>query len=181
MSHSDPGEQTTLSTAKADPARLHVPSGKARAALESGSPGLHSPRSTRPQPTTPSVPAFGVLPGEFAIRTYLKNTYVTARDGGRHTIDALVTAAATLGPNEKFKLTTIQPDYTTIQAPRGYYVSAVGQGGRNFPPGEVLQTERTSLADDALFVLDGPGTAGGSNIQTFNGHFLTALGGGGKT
>jgi hypothetical protein len=127
------------------------------------------------------VPAFGLLPGEFAIRTYLKNTYLTARDGGRHSIDAVVTAATTLGPNEKFKLTTIQPDYTSIQTPQGNYVSAVGEGGRHFPPGEVLQTERTSLADDALFVLGGPGAAGGTNIETFNGHFLTALGGGGKT
>jgi hypothetical protein len=44
----------------------------------------------------------------------------------------------------------------------------------------VLQTERTSLADDALFVLDGPGVAGGSTIGTFNRHLLTALGGGGS-
>ena len=56
-----------------------------------------------------------------------------------------------------------------------------GQSSTAFPAGQVPQTERTSLADDALFVLDGPGVAGGSTIGTFNGHLLTALGGGGKT
>jgi hypothetical protein len=179
----DQAAQTTESTHEAEPSRLRAPSGGASTALESGPAPLHAPTSTRRQTTTLGVPAFGFLPGEFAIRTYLKNTYLTARDGGRHSIDAVVTAATTLGPNEKFKLTTIQPDYTTIQTPQGYYVSAVGEGGLggNFPASQVLQTERTSLADDALFILGGPGAAGGSNIQTFNGHYLTALGGGGKT
>jgi hypothetical protein len=177
----DHAVQTTESTHEAEPSRLRAPSGEASTALEPGPARLHAPTSTRRQTTTLGVPAFGLLPGEFAIRTYLTNNYLTARDGGRHSIDAVVTAATTLGPNEKFKLTTIQPDYTSIQTPQGYYVSAVGEGGRNFPPGEVLQTERTSPADDALFVLGGPGAAGGTNIETFNGHFLTALGGGGKT
>jgi hypothetical protein len=53
------------------------------------------------------------------------------------------------------------------------------QASTAFPASQLLQTERTSLADDALFVLDGPGVAGGSTIGTFNGHLLTALGGGG--
>lgn len=140
-----------------------------------------------PQPsmqgTAINAPAFGLLPGEFALRTYLTNNYLTARDGGRHSIDAVITAATTLGPNEKFKLTTFQPDFAIIQTLQGYYVSAVGAGGLggNFPASQILQTERTSLADDALFSLGGPGVGGGSNIRTFNGHFLTALGGGGKT
>jgi hypothetical protein len=132
-------------------------------------------------PRTP--PAFGLLPGEFAIRTYLKNTYLTARDGGHHSIDALITSATMLGPNEKLRLTTIQPDYTVLQTQLGYYVSAVGEGGLggNYPASQVLQTERLSLADDALFVLFGPAAGSGvSNILTFNEHFLTALGGGGK-
>ena len=30
----------------------------------------------------PNPPAFGTLPGEFAIRSYLQNTPLTARDGG---------------------------------------------------------------------------------------------------
>jgi hypothetical protein len=183
MPHSDQFAQTIESTHEAEPYRLRAPSGDASTALESGSPGLHAPTPIRHQTTPRGVPAFGVLPGEFVIRTYLTNNYLTARDGGRHSIDAVVTAATTLGPNEKFKLTTIQPDYTTIQTPLGYYVSAVGEGGLggNVPASQVLQTERTSLADDALFVLSGPDVVGLSTIGTFNGHFLTALGGGGKT
>jgi hypothetical protein len=130
-----------------------------------------------------SPPAFGLLPGEFVMRTYLTNNYLTARDGGHHSIDAVITSATTLGPNEKFKVTTIQPNYTTIQTLQGYYVSAVGAGGLggNFDAGEILQTERTAPADDALFRMLGPGVGGNSNIGTFNGHLLTALGGGGKT
>jgi hypothetical protein len=143
-----------------------------------------SPRvaaSARPD-VAAAPPAFGVLPGEFAIRTFLKNTFLTARDGGGHSIDAVVTAATALGPNERFRLATMQPDFTTIETPRGNYVSAVGGGGLGggFPASQVLQTERTAIADDALFVLDGPGAGGGTTIRTFNQHFLTALGGGGK-
>ncbi|MGC2201933.1 MAG: hypothetical protein WA633_17590, partial [Stellaceae bacterium] len=181
MTHSDTGARTTERTHEAEPPRLQVPAGEASTALEPGPRRPDAPASTRREVVRPAVPAFGLLPGEFTIRTYLKNTYLTARDGGRHTIDALITAATTLGPNEKFRLTTIQPDYTAIQTSGRYYVSANREGGLNFPPGEVLQTQRTSVADDALFVLDGPSAGGNSTIGTFNGHFLTALGGGGKT
>src|SRR5690242_2909856 len=85
---------------------------------------------------------YGLLPGEFVIRTYLTNNYLTARDGGRHSIDAVITSATAPGPNEKFKLTKIGPDYTALQTLQGYYVSAVGGGGLggNFAASEVLQT-----------------------------------------
>ena len=181
MPHSDRGVQTTERTHEAEPARLQVTAGESTA-LEAEPRQAHGPSSTRSEVVRQAVPAFGLLPGEFAIRTYLTNNYLTARDGGRHSIDAVVTAATTLGPNEKFKLTTIQPDYTTIQTPLGYYVSANGEGGLGgFPADQILSTERTSLADDALFALVGPDVGGLSTIGTFNGHFLTALGGGGKT
>lgn len=184
MTHSDTGASTTEGIHEAEPPRLQVRSGEASTALEPTAPGLKAPASLRSRAVGSSVPAFGPLPGEFAIRTYLTNNYLTARDGGRHSIDALVTSATTLGPNEKFKLITVQPDYTTIQTPLRYYVSAVGEGGLggNFPASQVLQTERTALADDALFVLFGPSLGTGwSYIRTFNEHYLTALGGGGKT
>ncbi len=128
--------------------------------------------------------AFGELPGEFAIRTSLKDTYLTARDGGRHSVDAVITAATTVGPNEKFKLTSFQPNFTTIRTLPGFFVSAVGGGGLggSFDTTHILQTERTSVADDALFRLVGPTDPFGDfSIGTFNDHFLTALGGGGKT
>jgi hypothetical protein len=184
MPHSDTGAPTIERTHEAEPPRLQVPASEASTALEAEPRRPHAPASsTRREVVRPAVSAFGLLPGEFAIRTYLTNNYLTARDGGRHSIDALVTSATTLGPNEKFKLTTIQPDYTTIQTPLRYFVSAVGEGGLggNFPASQVLQTERTALADDSLFVLFGPGVGTGwSYIRTFNEHYLTALGGGGK-
>lgn len=183
MTHSDAGAPATERTHEAEPPRLRAPGGEASTALEPGPRAPHVPASTRREVVRPAVPAFGLLPGEFVMRTFLTNNYLTARDGGPHSIDAVITAATALGPNEKFKLITIQPDYTTIQTLQGYYVSAVGAGGLggNFPASQVLQTERTALADDALFVLSGPDSGGLYTIGTFNGHLLTALGGGGKT
>ena len=102
--------------------------------------------------------AFGTLPGEFAIRTRLKNTFLTARDGGHHTIDVLITSATTIGPNgQKFRLTSFQPDFITLQTPLGFVVSAIGGGelGGDHHPTQILQTERTTVADDALFRLIG--------------------------
>jgi hypothetical protein len=121
------------------------------------------------------------LPSEFVIRTYVKNTYLTARDGGHHSIDAIITDATTLGSYEKFKLGTALQDYTSMQTLNGYYVSAAQLGGLGDPANRVLQTERLSLADDALFVLFGPEQGlGATTIRTFNLHFLTALSGGGR-
>jgi hypothetical protein len=51
------------------------------------------------------------------------------RDGGHHTIDALITSATTIGPNEKFKPTSFQPDFITLQTPLGFFASAIGGGG----------------------------------------------------
>src|SRR5437868_481271 len=62
-------------------------------------------------------PAFGTVPGSFAIRTYLKGTYLTARDGGHHSVDAVITTATTAGYFERFVLTGYQPDFTTIETP----------------------------------------------------------------
>ena len=101
MPHSDTATPATERTQEAEPPRLQVPAGEAITALEPGPRPPHAPASTRPEVVRPAVPAFAILPGEFVIRTYLKDTYLTARDGGRHSIDAVITAATTLGPNEK--------------------------------------------------------------------------------
>jgi hypothetical protein len=128
--------------------------------------------------------AFGSLPGEFTIRAYLKNTLLTARDGGHHSIDALVTSATSIGPNERFRLEGFQPDFTLIRTAGNFFVSARGAGGiggNGSDDSQTFQTERTALADDALFRVEGPSAAGTFTIRTFNGHFVTALGGGGKS
>lgn len=139
-------------------------------------------------PAAPRViagpPPFGVLPGQFAIRTMLRNTYLTARDGGHHSIDAVVTSAVTPGPYEKFTIEKFQPSYTLLKTAGGYYVSAAGGGGRggDYDDTQTMQTERTALADDALFrTYTGIPGWQAFTIQTYNGHYLTALGGGGKS
>ncbi|ODT46633.1 MAG: hypothetical protein ABS70_00480 [Nitrospira sp. SCN 59-13] len=149
-------------------------------------PGLTSPQVLTPIPFTPNTPsnppAFGVLPGDFAIRSYLKNTPLTARDGGHHSLDAVITLDSVIGPNQRFRLATVQPDYTTIQTSGGYFVSAVGGLGGLPNTTQGVQTElQTPQRDIALFRIDGPSAAGTFTIKTYDGHFLTALGGGGKS
>jgi hypothetical protein len=132
------------------------------------------------QSVMPNAPAFGSLPGEFSIRT-VKNTPLTARDGGHHSVDAVITVDSVIGLNQKFKLSSAQPDFTTIQASGGYYLSAAGTIGGDYDDTQTLQTElRTPDRDIALFRIDGPNGGGWFTIKTIGGHFLTALGGGGK-
>lgn len=134
----------------------------------------------------PNPPAFGTLPGEFAIKT--GKGYFTARDGGHHSIDAVTTAATAIGANEKFRLASVQPSFTIIQTAGGYYLTAVGGMGGGSDPSRVVQTEVTSptQTDSELFRFQTNGGPLGVQffaqytIQTFGGYFLTALGGGGK-
>lgn len=59
-----------------------------------------------------SVAAFGLLPGEFAIRTSLKDSYLTARDGGRHSIDGVITAATVVAGERE-----VQTDFFSTRFP----------------------------------------------------------------
>ncbi|HJT21148.1 MAG TPA: hypothetical protein VJ746_11795 [Nitrospira sp.] len=166
--------------------------------------GPFTPSPTVPHPVGKPVPqplvqgvrpedpsTFLVLPGEFAIRTASKKTYLTARDGGHHTIDAVVTAATTPGPDEKFKV-AVQPVVTdlnhtlsTIQTARGYYLSIVWGMGGQYDPSQVVQTEVTSPQQtDGILLWSRstiPGVAAYTIQPSAGGYFLTALGGGGKT
>ncbi len=132
--------------------------------------------------TVPNPPAFGTLPGDFTIRTYLKNTPWSARDGGHHSINAVITVPSVIGPYQRFKLASVQPDFTTIQTAGGYYVSAAGGLGGLPNTTQPVQTElQTPQNDLALFRIEGPSAQGLFSIKTFGGYFLTALGGGGKS
>ena len=150
-----------------------------RGAAHGGAPPVAPPSTGQP---AAGPPAFGL-----ALRVRhpddADGTYLTARDGGHHSIDALVTTATTAGPYEKFKLERMQPDYTLIKTSGGYYVSAAGNGGlgASYDETQILQTDRTGLADDALFRMHSsiPGYAA-FTLQTYGGYYLTALGGGGK-
>lgn len=112
-----------------------------------------------------------LLPGEFAIRTFKTNNYLSWGTG------TLTTSATTLGQTEKFKLTTLTPEYTLIQALDGQYVTVA-------PDGKLTLTKETE--ETSLFTLIGPQyfpetyegdpATGlyGFNIRTRNGPFVSA-------
>jgi hypothetical protein len=145
------------------------------------------------------------LPGEFAIETFLKETYLTAVGGGGRTKDVVHTDAKAPHSWETFKLWV---DPTTrmntpenpegflphaIQTATGNYLTAVGGGGRTT---DVLHTDATQALGWETFGLipqippfsiypenynltqDSPWYYA---IATDKGNYLTALGGGGHT
>jgi hypothetical protein len=120
-----------------------------------------------------------LIPGEFAIRTYDTNNYISWSTG------SLTTSATTLGQTEKFKLTIYTPQYTLIQTLDGQYVTAAPQGGLILTQG----TEETSLFTliGPQFIQEGfpgaaaPGQLYGFNIRTRYGPFVSAVNGGGMT
>lgn len=124
------------------------------------------------------------LSGKFAIRTLLKNSYLSARPGN-HTINALVTdKTPPLYFEDMFRFQRVQPtNLMLIKTGSNYFVSAAGGGGRggNYDAANTLQTERTSPADDALFRLQFDSGTLAYTIKTLRGYYLTALGGGGKS
>src|SRR5215813_6117039 len=97
-----------------------------------------------------SPPAFGPLPGQFVIKTYLKGDLITARDGGGHNRDALIASATTIGPNEKFHLTTVQPSFTTFTTPGAEFVTATDGGGAT-AAAAAFDTTSAGLTDFVLF------------------------------
>jgi hypothetical protein len=120
-----------------------------------------------------------LLTGQFIIRTYKSNNLVTARDGGHHTIDALISSGTSPGANDKFTFDVANSKVFLRTA--GNYLLSAAQGGGVGASNDsaTFQTERRELADDALFALDGPATNGAFTIATLDGHFVTAVGGGG--
>ena len=133
------------------------------------------------------------LPGEFIIRTYLKNTLLTTHDGDSSALDAVVTTATSIGPNERFKLTLTPPNDVMFQTAGGHYLSASGNiHPGNGDPRRALQAYTTSDLATAHFRLVNPyRQAGHTNIvmpwmgyftiQTASPYFLTAVGGGGQS
>jgi len=135
-----------------------------------------------------------LLPGEFIVRTYLKNTLWTAHDTDRPDApDAVITTATTIGPSERFKLWLTPPNDVRFQTPGGHFLSASG----NIRPGNgdprlALQTYTTNDLGTSHFRLANPyRQAGHTNIvmpwmgyftiQTAGDFFLTAVGGGGQS
>jgi hypothetical protein len=75
----------------------------------------------------------------------------------------------------------------TFQTENGHYLTAVNGGGltgldaAGQPSFDVMHTDAVHPAAWETFTLVGPGGGAPYGIQTTNGHFLTAVGGGGRT
>jgi hypothetical protein len=121
-----------------------------------------------------------LLSGEFAIRTFDTNNFLSWSSG----TGTVITSATTLGQTEKFQLTAYTPEYTLIQTLDGRYVSVDPEGGLALTQG---------IEENSLFTLIGPqyieenyeGSSGpalfGFNIRTRSGSFVSAVNGGGMT
>jgi hypothetical protein len=107
-------------------------------------------------PIPPPVFLPTVYPGQVALDVSLidfannDGYYVTARNGGRQTSDALVTTATTIGPNERFTVEKTISGYFTFQTAGGDYVSVFD--GVTYPP-LTTQTVLTAPADSTLFTV----------------------------
>jgi len=128
----------------------------------------------------PAVPS-----GVSVLRTYLKGFFVSARDGGHHSVDALLSNISAIGANEMFNFSIASStEQVRLRTLSGYFLSARNGGGidgNSQDDTQTFQTERMDLADDELFRLNGPDPNGWVTISTLDGHFVTALGGGGKS
>ena len=104
-----------------------------------------------------------LLSGKFLIRTFRTGNFVTARDGGHHSIDALISSATVPGPNEVF---TFQPGDNFqhfVSTAKNFFLSA-RNGASNDT--ETFQTEAQDFRDDEKLKLTGPAEDGTFSIQT---------------
>ncbi|MBO4221983.1 hypothetical protein [Bradyrhizobium neotropicale] len=148
-----------------------------------------------PGPLTP-------LPGKFAIQTW-KGNRLTAVDGGGRRTDAIRTDSefgSDIEPFQQFTLwrdpSRYHPDPAdqgkwyhryAIQTANGNYLTADGGGGSNNP--NAIQTDRTQARAWEMFGIVNGLTPGSDNslfdanaaFVVASGHYLTAVGGGGKT
>lgn len=130
-------------------------------------------------PPIPPPSISDTIPGEFAIRT-VNSRYITAVGGGGKVLDALSTDAGIVNVvgGGKFWFKNVQPGFIQMITAGRHFVTA--NGG----PAGFLRTNSLNPQDDySLFRLM-PLTADPGNrftIRMYSGHFLTAVGGGGRT
>jgi hypothetical protein len=109
--------------------------------------------------------------------------YVTAVGGGGRTTDVMHTNATVPSTWERFTLVySGDGSHYGLRTAFGYYVTAVNSGGlssANFP--DVLHTDATVLQDWEKFSFVSDGTDGKYGLRAFDGHLLSAVGGGGRT
>lgn len=179
--------QSTPQVAQTEGGKDQPPPGEVqeRAVPPPMAPALASPSQARPlQPAaSPGLPA---LPGEFVIQT-MTQTFLTAVNGGGKITDVIHTDATGIGSWERFRLLggggygPSRGQYV-IQTVSGNYLTAVNGGGLPGPVGgtDPVHTDATQIGswEHFRFGLDQYGWR--NSIQTVNGHYLTAVGGGGK-
>jgi hypothetical protein len=95
-------------------------------------------------PTRFLIEPTGAFPGQVALGWYY---YLTARDGGGQTVDALITSATSIGPNERFTVEQVG-NYLAFKTADGNYIS-VTDGVSNAT--QVTQTVLPYLTDTTLF------------------------------
>jgi hypothetical protein len=122
--------------------------------------------------------------GNFSIRTVERNAYLTARPENQG-IDAVITSAWTPGLYQKFRLAHQLTGHTTFRTWENHYISAVRGGGKGYADAtKSLETDRTTLVDEALFKIEPRVDKSGFvsfAIKTAVGYYLTALDGGGRS
>ena len=127
------------------------------------------------------------LPGEFVIRTELKGNLLYAVNGGGSADNAFTTVATDVTPYVKFRLWAAgpqDPQYKFIVTANGYSLMAPDGGGRATSDAVVADLNGLPYGPYIPWaefrfgrLLDaGPGTT----IQTKNGNYVTAVGGGGQ-
>ena len=114
--------------------------------------------------------------------------YVTAVGGGGRTTDVIHTDATRVQSWEKFTLVyTGDGSHYGIRTVNGYYLTAVNSGGLTTAvTPDVLHTDATNLLNWEKFTLvyqndSGPNQPGSYGIRAFDGHYLSARDGGGRT
>src|SRR5215470_8979978 len=111
--------------------------------------------------------ANALLSGKFLVRTFRTGNFVTARDGGHHSIDALVSSATVPGANEVFNFQVGDNFQHIVFTAGNFIVSARNGGGIGVSnDSETFQTEARDLRDDEKFRLAGPADDGTFSIQT---------------
>ena len=142
-----------------------------------------------PQVLTPLQPAplsISALPGHFAIQTFGMK-YLTAVGGGGRVTDVFHTDAAAIGAWERYRLFLVlgggSPPKFAIQTAGFNFITAVNGGGQSGPAGgtDAVHTDAKQVQswETFRFALDEKGWR--HAIQTANGHYLSAVGAGGKT
>ena len=111
-----------------------------------------------------------------------RGSFVTAVGGGGRTVDVMHTNVTSIGEYEKFVLIPVGDGvHLALKTRIGYYVTPENSGGLTHNQiHDVLHTNATVIQnwEKFQFVYQSDGTYG---IRAWDGHYLTAVDGGGRT